>query len=188
MPMITCEFCGDMVNKPHANYKYCSVSCRGKKQAAVYASNRFSLVCAVCGKEYQKPAHLRVRSKTCSELCRQKYAARIGGKIKGDILRFGGEGKTYIKLNGRHMHRVLMEKKIGRQLLPGETVHHLDGNKRNNTIDNLVLFASQAEHARLHNTKNRKCTIPGCGLKHFCKGLCRTHFYRNRRRRKSVSL
>lgn len=43
-------------------------------------------------------------------------------------------------------HRLVMEKKISRYLLPGEVVHHLNGDKRDNNPDNLVLFSRNAEH------------------------------------------
>jgi len=50
-------------------------------------------------------------------------------------------------------HRYLMEKHIGRYLLPGEVVHHIDGDNTNNSITNLMLLPNQTEHARLHRPK-----------------------------------
>lgn len=61
-----------------------------------------------------------------------------------------GEGKTYTKSFGVHTHRIVAARKIGRKLLPGEVVHHIDGNKRNNHPENLMVFRTQAEHAKWH--------------------------------------
>lgn len=66
-----------------------------------------------------------------------------------DALRYSGKRDNYVKLKGRHMHRVVAEQKIGRALLPGEVVHHKDGDKWNNNPDNLEVM-TQSEHARIH--------------------------------------
>ncbi len=66
-----------------------------------------------------------------------------------------GKGKSYPKLFGRHIHRVIAEIKLGRKLKPGEVVHHKNENKRNSSPDNLTVFSSQSEHAAWHAMKNR---------------------------------
>lgn len=67
---------------------------------------------------------------------------------------------SYPKYYGKHEHRMVAARKIGRPLKKGEVVHHIDGNRRNNHPDNLEVLPSQAEHARLHaveRRKNKKC-------------------------------
>jgi len=61
-----------------------------------------------------------------------------------------GEGKTYTKRFSRHEHRVVAEQILGRPLMRGEVVHHIDGDKRNNAPENLMVFPSPAEHVKWH--------------------------------------
>lgn len=51
-------------------------------------------------------------------------------------------------------HQIVMEQHIGRYIRKGEVVHHIDGNKTNNDISNLLLL-SNADHAKLHGIINR---------------------------------
>ena len=66
-----------------------------------------------------------------------------------------GEGRTYPKTFGRHTHRVVAEWMLGRALVEGEVVHHIDENIRNNNPENLMIFPSQAEHLAHHQKLKR---------------------------------
>ena len=48
------------------------------------------------------------------------------------------------------LHRMRMQDKLGRELLPGEIVHHIDGDIYNNSHVNLALFSSVKEHLAHH--------------------------------------
>lgn len=87
-----------------------------------------------------------------------------------------GGGYKYCRTNPPHpkrnsknlypLHRVLVENKIGRLLTKDEEIHHIDGNKDNNEINNLEILTKR-EHARIHyQTKIPSKIILICP---FCK-------------------
>lgn len=54
------------------------------------------------------------------------------------------------------LHRLIMEEHIGRYLLIGEVVHHINGNKKDNRIENLMLLKNESKHQQLHYTKDNR--------------------------------
>jgi hypothetical protein len=73
-------------------------------------------------------------------------------QYKGEILR---SGYFYIKQPSHPhagkqkyvaVHRLVMEKHLGRFLKPTEVVHHIDHNPLNNAIENLKLCSGHGQH------------------------------------------
>jgi hypothetical protein len=60
-----------------------------------------------------------------------------------------GHLRQTTKYGGKLIHRLIMEKYIGRELNRNEIVHHIDGNPINNSLDNLKIM-TQSEHMSLH--------------------------------------
>lgn len=118
-------------------------------------------LCVGCGKPIKhRPPSVQKRGRPfCSRECHMKTLnaelneTRMTPDVKAKIRasRLGtGDGKTYTKTYGRHTHRIVAEQILGRPLRPGEVVHHINHDKRDNRPENLMVFASQAEHARWH--------------------------------------
>ena len=51
-------------------------------------------------------------------------------------------------------HRLIMERHLSRKLKTSEVVHHINSNRADNRIENLMLFASNSEHATFHHRNN----------------------------------
>lgn len=58
-------------------------------------------------------------------------------------------------------HRLVMENSIGRYLRSDEHIHHINGNRQDNRIENLIMV-TRAEHNKLEkmiDTSDRVCSI-----------------------------
>jgi len=106
--------------------------------------------CLDCG---QKITSRAIRCARCAQLGRRN-ASWKGGKriVAGGYVAVHSPDHPYKDKQGYVLeHRLVMEAHLGRPLLPTEVVHHIDGDTRNNKVENLHLFSGQSAHASHHN-------------------------------------
>lgn len=80
----------------------------------------------------------------------------------------------YIMISKRAEHVLVMEQHIGRRILPGENVHHINGIKTDNRLENLQLL-TVADHLNKH----RKPPDPSMKIECMCL-FCHKKFFRYR--------
>lgn len=164
-----CANCGAHVvtTRSPANMKtpprFCGQRCHGEAMRGTGVGTRPNthFNCEQCGKAvavYRSP-RARERARFCSLTC-------LGASQRGE----GNpafSGGRYLDANGYALvlapdhsdadcrgyvleHRLVAAETLGRDLLPGEVVHHENRVRDDNRPSNLRVFASQSEHMKHH--------------------------------------
>ena len=125
--------------------------------------------CETCGKLVEKyivpSRQRRTPARFCDRTCAgtwrsgENHPRWNGGRYRDK------EGYVYVlapdhpranKDGAVFEHRLVMEAHIGRFLRPEEVVHHENDDPGDNRIENLRLFANQAEHKRHHEQSRER--------------------------------
>lgn len=161
----TCSTCGQIFYR-YGNRvgKYCSKICSNKGQ-----QKRILLVCACCGKEFERrdsnykwAKDRGYKNNFCSQECRfknnigSKHPSWKGGRRyndKGYVMRYAPNHPKNIY--GYYFeHRIVMEEYLGRYLDSSESVHHINEIKDDNRIENLQIMTNSA-HSKLTYNRHR---------------------------------
>ena len=87
------------------------------------------------------------------------WAGGIYKDIEGYVHLYMPSHKYADKNGYARQHRVIMERHIGRFLKPDELVHHINGIRNDNRIENLILFPNTSAHRNFHAENKTKTVI-----------------------------
>lgn len=138
---------------------YCSMKCSDLgRRANAEIRAQVTLKCIQCGNpitNVRKPSgHIRRGVNLCSTECRSMFR-RLSYQTKfpdgnsthrvdrNGYIRYVVPGRNGGEAKEKLLHRYVMEQHIGRELFSHETVHHINGDRGCNEIQNLELFSSR---------------------------------------------
>jgi hypothetical protein len=126
-----------------------------------------SKVCSKCKFEKSYNNFRKDKSKldgyypSCNDCYRQKYKVIKGGK-KPKLWKWRTTKAGYLSTGtGIRQHRYVMEQHLGYKLESWQHVHHINHNKTDNRLENLVVLSVQ-EHRKIHPGRERNGTILSC--------------------------
>lgn len=103
-------------------------------------------------KKFNIPARTLSESVKLKKMCGKDHSQRKGGRrisSEGYVLTYAPGHPNKHKNKYMFEHRLVMEKHIGRYLHPWETVHHKNGIKDDNRIENLKLLPGNEHNTRV---------------------------------------
>lgn len=153
MQKFVCETCGKEFLIPKSDHrikegskiKYCSKKCMGIGMRTGEIKK-----CLNCGNDFYT-----TRNDFCSQDCAREYRKK---NYKHKSYMENGYIVEYLpgynKKGNIKQHRRIMEEHLGRRLEENEIVHHKNGDKTDNRLDNLEI-KRRGEHSSYHRKKEK---------------------------------
>lgn len=140
---LTCDGCGEEAVALFRNYV------RGAKRWGGDAS-----YCRPCASKLTGRAKVGKPINATPTPARQ--GARSGNWKGGRFIASDGYVMVYVgPRQHRKEHFLVMEKHLGRSLVRGEVVHHIDTDKLNNDLGNLLHLPDESAHQKIHASLRR---------------------------------
>jgi endogenous inhibitor of DNA gyrase (YacG/DUF329 family) len=153
-----CEKCGKGVTRKHSAFRdhtFCSKECyltsdylverRNASNARRFAGKRVVRPCRQCGADVERAISQFKANTFCSRTCEGAFARARATRLvnsHGYVWVFVGKDYPGAGRQGQILeHRKVMQDHLGRALTVEENVHHVNGDRQDNRLENLELWS-----------------------------------------------